>query len=167
MTDLKIEIDPKALAALENIPAMFIFKVADVAMKAAAKPVIDKAKSIAPSSRQSYGTNGPTRKKWSRKYKTNAAYQNDSGKEIGVKVLKSSRGAIAYVGAKYPLGNKQQFNDSGSGKGRRVVYWGKPQGTIYRRKERFLQRAYDETRNEQTTAFIAAAEAEVAKVNFG
>jgi hypothetical protein len=159
---LKIEMkfDEAELKKLARIPEFVRFQAADKALRAMARPVIEKARSIAPSS-QATGS----RKKWSAKYKTNDKYQIDSGKEIGANVKKASYGSILYVGAKWPTGNKQQFNASPNG--RKEVFWGRPQGTIYKPPERFMQKAFDETRSQQISAFASSLESSMKELNLG
>jgi len=159
---LKIEIkfSEAELKKLAKIPEFVRYQAADKALKAMAKPVMDKAKSIAPSSKAT-----GTRKKWSAKYKADSKWQIDSGKEISSKVAKVSHGSILYVGARFPTGNKQQFNASPDG--RKEVFWGRPQGTIYKPPERFMQKAFDETRSAQQSAFVASLEASVKELNLG
>jgi hypothetical protein len=159
---LKIEIkfDENELKKLAKIPEFVRYKAADKALKAMAKPVIEKAKSIAPDSRAT-----GTRKKWSRKYKDDSKWQIDSGKNISSKVIKNDSGAVTYIGATFPKGNKQQFNASPDG--RKEVFWGRPQGTVYKPPERFIQKAFDETRSAQQSAFVASLEASMKELNLG
>ncbi len=158
---IKVEMDFRALEMLEKIPQMLQFAVADKVMLAMVKPVVDRAKELAPSSRES-----GTRKKWSAKYKSNNKWQVDSGRHMGSKTVRYDRGAIVYVGAKYPTGNKQQFN-SNSEKGRKEVLWGRSTGRVYKPKERFIQRAYDETRDAQFRAFEAELQRQVKELRIG
>lgn len=159
---LKIEFtfSESEMKKLEKIPEFVRFVAADRALKAMAKPIIEKAKAIAPSSVRS-----GSRKKWGPKYKGDSKYQNDSGQEIDSKVQKHNRGAKIYVGATFPRGNKQQFN--ASPKGRKEVFWGRPQGTVYKPSERFMQRAFDETRSAQNAAFIASLQRTLKRMNLG
>ncbi len=158
---VKVEMDFRALEMLERIPQMLQFAVADKVMPAMAKPVVARAKELAPSSRES-----GTRKKWSAKYKTNNKWQVDSGRHMSSKTVRYDRGAIVYVGATYPTGNKQQFN-SNSERGRREVLWGKSTGRVYKPKERFIQKAYDETRDAQFRAFEAELINQIKEMRIG
>lgn len=144
--DIQITFDEAQIQKLLNIPLLMRLAPAERVLKAMAKPVIERAKSIAPSSRRS-----GTRKKWSRKYKDNPAYQEDSGKYIGMKYIKTERGGLMIVGGKYPRANKQNYE---AGDKRKVVYWGKKTSKIKRinPSERFMQKAFDETRAQQVTS---------------
>jgi hypothetical protein len=167
---LKIEIkfDENELKKLAKIPEFVRFQAGDRALRAMGKPVLEKALLLAPSSRQvapMSNSNKPSREKWGKKYKTDSKWQIDSGKELGQKVAKVQNGSILFVGANYPRGNKQQFNSSP--KGRKEVFWGRPQGTIYKPPVRFMQRAFDETRSAQNSAFIRSLERSLRSMNLG
>jgi hypothetical protein len=56
---------------------------------------------------QARSSRGGSRLKWSKKYKNNPAFQNDSRDHFGHKVMRN--GLAVYVGAKFDKGNKQQF----------------------------------------------------------
>lgn len=144
--EIQITFDEAQIQKLLEIPLLMRLGPAERVLKAMAKPVIERAKSIAPSSRQS-----GTRKKWSKKYKDNPNYQEDSGKHIGMKYIKTERGGLMIVGGKYPRANKQNYE---AGDKRKIVYWGKKTSKIKRinPSERFMQKAFDETKQEQITA---------------
>jgi hypothetical protein len=144
--EIQINFDEAQVEKLLQIPLLMRLAPAERVLKAMAKPVIDRAKSIAPSSRRS-----GTRKKWSKKYKDNPNYQEDSGKYIGMKYIKTERGGLMIVGGKYPRANKQNYE---AGDKRKIVYWGKKTSKIKRinPSERFMQKAFDETRTQQVTA---------------
>lgn len=159
--NIEVTFNESQLELLESIPMLVQFAVADKCMKAMVAPIAERAKSILPSS-QSTGT----RKKWSKKYKQNPAWQINSGRHVGAKVVKYQRGATAYVGPTYPRGNKQQFN-ANKERGRRVFYWGKDAGIVYIPDERPMQRAYDETKDSQMTAFMSTLTQEIAEISRG
>jgi hypothetical protein len=158
---ITLEFDEAQLAKIMQIPLLMRLGPSERVLKAMSVPVVAKAKAIAPSSRRS-----GTRKKWSKKYKDNPAYQNDSGKQIGVKYLKNNRGGILIIGGKHPQANKQNYD---SGKPRRVFYWGKDAGKVKRidPKERFMQKAYDETRGAQISAGNAQLDKELKELKLG
>lgn len=160
--DLEIHFDEAQIAKLLNIPLHLRLGPAERVLKAMAKPVVAKAKAIAPSSRRS-----GTRKKWSAKYKNNASYQNDSGKSIGFVYRKNDRGGYLVIGGLHPQANKQNFDSSD--KGRKVKYWGKDAGKVKRiePKERFMQKAFDETRPQQIAAGNKQLEIELKELNLG
>jgi hypothetical protein len=144
--EIQVTFDEAQIQKLLEIPLLMKLGPAERVLKAMAKPVIERAKSIAPSSRRS-----GTRKKWSKKYKDNPNYQEDSGKHIGMKYIKTERGGLMIVGGKYPRANKQNYE---AGDKRKIVYWGKKTSKIKRinPSERFMQKAFDETKQEQITA---------------
>jgi hypothetical protein len=165
---IELKIDANELAKLAKIPIWLQHNAIDKALTAMAKPIAAKAKAVLPSSRKSnFGnaTQGPTRKKWSSKYKSNPMWQVDSGKEVMHKVVKTKNGAIAFVGPRHPQGNKQQFNNSK--KGRRVFYWGKDAGQTYHPPYRFMDRAFDETRSQQDAAFVSSIQSSFGSMNLG
>jgi hypothetical protein len=80
--------------------------------------------------------------------------------------VKLSRGAMVFIGAKYPQGNKLQFDSSP--KGRRMFFWGRDGGRIRPRPNpHFLQKAYDETKSKQLAAFQAQLEIEMRELKIG
>jgi len=159
--EIQITFDQSHLDKLAKIPVLLRLKPAENVLKAMAKPVIDKAKSIAPSSRRS-----GTRKKWSRKYKNNPAYQDDSGRHIGKKFIRTGSGGLVIIGGIYPRANKQNYE---AGATRKVVYWGKKTSKVKRidPKERFMQKAFDETIALQVTAGNTQLEKELKELNLG
>ena len=166
--EIKITLDQKALDLIDQIPIMIRYKCVDQALKAMAKPIVERAKAIAPSSRKS-----GSRKKWGKnktKHFDPAAWaQDDSGKHISSKVKRTQRGGILFVGATHPRGNKQQFLTP-KAEQKIQYFWGKPGQIITRRgatfvnrtspkvvqlprAKRFIQRAFDETIGSQRAAF--------------
>ena len=169
MIDVKFEINDSEINKLLAIPSYVAQAVVDKAMPAMAKPIIVKAKEIAPRSdtaQPGNATKGPTRAKWGKNktkhFDPTTWARDNSGEHIGYKTYKNA-GAFEVaikVGARSPKGNKQRFNQM-KNKERRVVYWGDPQGFTYRPRERFMQRAYDETIPEQMSAFTKALDTEI------
>ncbi len=159
--DIQITFDEAQIQKLLKIPILMRLKPAENVLKAMAKPVIDRAKSIAPSSRRS-----GTRKKWSRKYKDNPAYQEDSGRYIGRKFIRTGSGGLVIIGGIYPRANKQNYE---AGDKRKIVYWGKKTSKIKRinPKERFMQKAFDETLSQQVTAGNEQLEKEIRELGNG
>lgn len=158
--NLEIKINEAEIAKLAKIPVWLQLNAIDKALKAMATPIIAKAKAIAPSSRET-----GTRQGWSAKYKNDPKWQIDSGREIGSKTVKTKNGAIAFVGVRHPRGNKQQFNQAKDG--REVVYWGRRTGLRYRPPYRFMDRAFDETRSQQDSAFVASIQSSFGSMNLG
>lgn len=161
--EIKFEFDEPSLAKLDKAMKGLNFAIADKSLRAAGKPIVERAKMLAPSSRRS-----KSREKWSEKYRSKANYQNDSGKEIGLKYLKNPRGGVLYVGAKYPKGNKLQFSNPIKKRSRRVFYWGKDAGfSLPLDPDRFLVRAVRETKAAQLSEFNRAIDSALKEVGLG
>ncbi len=162
--DIKIEFNESMLASLMRIPVILRLEPSERILKAMAKPVVAKAKDIAPSSRAS-----GTRKTWSAKLKANDSYQIDSGRHIGVKYLKNNIGGVLIVGGVHPKANKLNFE---AGKKRIVKVWGRDPKSIpiVKRidpRQRFMQRAYDETLNAQLAAGQSQLVKEIKELEIG
>jgi len=158
---LEIHFDESQIQKLLKIPLYLRLAPAERVLKAMAKPVVQRAKAIAPSSVAS-----GTRRKWSQKYKKNQAWQISSGKHIGIVYRKTERGGYVVIGGKHPEANKLNFSH---GKDRRVFYWGKDAGKTVRipPSERFMQKALDETRPQQIAEGNKQLEKELKELNLG
>jgi len=158
---IQIEFNEATLAKIMQIPLLMRLGPSERVLKAMSKPIIEKAKAIAPNSI----TSG-TRKKWGKKYKDNAAWQISSGKHIKTKYLKNERGGVLIVGGDHPKANKLNFE---AGTQRKVFYWGVDSGKIKRiaPSERFMQRAFDETKAAQQSAGYAQLEKEIKELKIG
>lgn len=163
--EMKIEFSDAQLQKLLRIPVMLRLGPAERTLKAMAKPVADRGKAIAPQSRKSAGTAGPSRDKMSKK--TKAKWPEEGRKHIGFVYRKTDAGGYIVIGGKAPLANS--FNFDASNKGRKVMYWGKASGRIKRvaPKDRFMQRALDETKAAQESAGFAQLEKELKELNLG
>jgi hypothetical protein len=161
----EIKINEQLLKDLEQIPLTLRAGPLDRCLKAYGKPIADYAKTIAPRSRSS-----GTRKKWSAMYKKYAAYQNNSGDNFGVKVMKSAVGVV--VGAKYPRGNKQQFvHPFKHGDAyKRHILWGKKEADRplrFPRNEQPIVKAFQATRSAAEAAFRTQFEKEIKELKLG
>lgn len=153
--------DEYQIAKLTQIPELLRLGPAERCLKAMAKPIAERAKALAPSSQRS-----GSRKKWSAKFKNDAKWQVDSGKQMGIKTIRHNKGARVYIGAKWPKGNKQQFD--ASPKGRRHILWGRDTGRLRPRDNpHFLQKAYDETKSQQLKAFNDQLAIEIKELRLG
>lgn len=174
---LKIEInfDESQLAKIMQIPLLMRLGPSERVLKAMAKPVMEKAKTIAPrstSSRPMMMRDLRTNRQKEGKNKTQkfigraANSVDDSHKHIGVKFLKNNRGGLLIIGGKWPKANKQNYD---AGKSRKVFYWGRDAGITKRiePKDRFMQKAYDETRSSQISAGNAQLEKELKELKIG
>jgi hypothetical protein len=179
---LKIEInfDEAQLAKIMQIPLLMRLGPSERVLKAMSKPVIEKAKAIAPSSKTTRSSFNPktgrvdnrTNRQKMGKNATKefigreANSRDDSGKHIGVKFLRNNRGGLLIIGGKSPKANKQNYD---AGKERKVFYWGRDAGITKRiePKDRFMQKAYDETRTAQISAGNAQLEKELKELKIG
>lgn len=132
---IDIQINENLIKGLSQIPITLRSGPLVKCLTAFGKPIATTMSQLARSSRQS-----GSRKKWSKKYKNNAAYQNDSGKHFGVKA--SSYGIGIWVGAYYPRGNKQQFVMPAAAESYTRYYWGKPGQTITTTSRKGTQYTY-------------------------
>lgn len=157
MSGVKIEINEALLKAVADIPLTLRNGPLGRCLGSFAKPIARQAGSNASSSRET-----GSRKKWSKKFKNNGAFQNDSKQHFGHKVLRN--GIAVYIGAQYPKGNKQQFlNPTKKGDSYDRYHWGKPGQTItstsrkgttytYTRGQSKNPRKNNNKRNNPTTA---------------
>jgi hypothetical protein len=162
---IEIQINMDLVRALEAIDIRLRSGPLDRCLKAYGQPIADYAKTIAPRSRST-----GTRKKWSAKYKKNAAYQNDSGDNFGVKVLKSAVGVV--IGAKYPRGNKQQFvhPSKRGGTYRKHILWGKKEADKplrFPRDEQPIVKAVRTMQSAAEAAFRTQLEKEMKELKLG
>ena len=131
-----IEINYDLIKAVGDIPITLRNAPLGKCLGAYGKPIANTASTLARSSRES-----GSRRKWSKKLKNNAAFQNDSKDHFGVKVLRNGLGV--YVGATYPKGNKQQFvMPIKRGDSYQQYRWGKPGQTITTTSRKGTQYTY-------------------------
>jgi hypothetical protein len=158
--ELKITFDESQLAKLMKIPVLMRLGPAERILKAMAKPIVVRAKAIAPNSR----TSG-TRDKMSSE--TKAKWPESGKNHIKMIYRKGDGGGYLVIGASDPLGNSLNFDSSS--RGRKVFYWGKDSGKIKRVEpsQRFMQKAFDETKSAQISAGNAQLEKEMKELNLG
>lgn len=139
------------LKAVEAIPLTLRNGPLGRCLGSYAKPIAQTAGSLATSSRAT-----GSRLKWSKKFKNNVKFQNDSRKHYGHKVFRSAVGVV--IGATHPHGNKQQFvMPAKRGETYTRYSWGKPGSTIVTtsRKGRVYTRI---AKSKPTTASYPQAE---------
>ena len=182
---LKIELkfNESQLKQLEKIPIHVRINAADDCLEAMSREVLRKAYAYAPRS-----VSTGTRLKWSKKYRSSAKNRLNSGEHLGWKIKKNNKGGLAFIGGKDRKGNKQQFS-APKAEERGHYFWGKPGQTIrttsrsgnqytYVRKkdgkmlnfpasQRFIQRAFDETKPQQLSAFYKALEKSLQELKLG
>lgn len=150
--DIKIDLpsDAELKRMFDAVPILERYKVSDKVVRAAAKPVVKRARQLAPRSTPE------ARAKRSKKQRESAEWDYPLWKTIAVVVRKyqQARGT-AIVGPRWPTGNKAYFNTSP--KGRRRVLWGRNVSVFIGSKlspiapqiRNWIVQAYDETRTEQ------------------
>ena len=159
--DIDLSFDEAAIAQLYKIPLLMMDHVIDKCIPAMVKPIVVKAKAIAPrSDRPTANSPKGSGAKWGNKktdhFDPGKWREYHSGDNIGYRIRKnSSEGAYVKVGAISPKGNKQRFNQF-KYTNRRVFYWGKDMNMQYEPPYRFMQRAFDETVPLQQASFLAA-----------
>ena len=163
--EISIAFNESAIAQLKKIPLLMRLGPAERILKAMGKPIVVRAKAIAPNSR----TSG-TRKKMSSERSPSQTISKwpESGKNhIRMIYRKGDGGGYLIMGANDPLGNSLNFDSSS--KGRKVFYWGKDSGKIKRVEpsQRFMQKAFDETKSAQVSAGNAQLEKEMKELNLG
>lgn len=163
--EISIAFDKSAIERLKQIPVLMRLAPAERILKAMAKPIVSRGKSLAPRSRVSSGDSGPTRNKMSAKAK--AKWPEEGSKHIRFVYRKGENGGYVVIGGDDPMANS--FNFDGSEKGRRVFYWGKDQGRVKRVEpsQRFMMKAFVETRAEQVSAGNAQLEKELRELKIG
>ncbi len=158
--EISIGFDEIMLRKIREIPLLFRLGASERILKAMAKPIVTKAKEIAPNSR----TSG-TRAKMSKK--TNAKWPESGRNHIGFVYRKNERGGYLMIGAKDPYANS--FNFDSSDDGRPVMYWGRSSGRTKRvdPKERFMMRAYLSSMSQILIEGKAQLEREVKELKIG
>ena len=158
--EISIAFNESAIAQLKKIPVLMRLGPAERILKAMGKPIAARAKAIAPDSR----TSG-TRDKMSAN--TKAKWPESGKNHIRMIYRKGDGGGYLVIGANDPLGNSLNFDSSN--KGRKVFYWGVDSGKIKRVEpsQRFMQKAFDETRSAQVSAGNAQLEKEMKELNLG
>jgi hypothetical protein len=163
--ELKLELNEQAIQQLRRIPVLLRLGPAERTLKAMAKPIVDRAKAIAPSSVKS-----GSRKKWGKnktaKFDPSSWAKNEARNNIGFVYRKGENGGYLVIGGKSPNANSLNFD---AGKRRRVFYWGKDAGRTKRVEpsERFMQKALDQTKSAQESAGFRQLEKELKELKLG
>jgi len=99
--------------------------------------------------------------------KSEANFSLSSKDHLGIKTVRHNKGARVYVGGKWPKANKLHFFGHKKS-GRKVVYWGKQTGKFRQiEKPHWLQKAYDETKSAQESAFVEQLTKELKELKLG
>ena len=132
----------------DMVPKLERYKVGDKAVRAGAKPVLAKAKQLAPRG------NARDRDKWHGEKMRSRLGETPLKDTIKMVVKKVASGAYAVIGPEWPKGNKAYFNTSP--KGRKQVLWGRVTGTKVATIRNWIVQAADETKSAQDAAMQAS-----------
>lgn len=143
---------------LEQLPGVLQSKAFEKGLRPAAKVMRQRVKELTPRS-----SNTGTTKKWSQSTKQKRMGNKPLWKTASFRIWKSPNGTpYAFVGYKWPDGNKGHFVIEGKNNTRKVFYWGKDAGKVVQRMD-VLKRAFDETINSAASSFTAGVKAAVEK----
>ena len=151
---LNLPSDADLKRMFDAVPILQRHKVADQTVRAGARPIVTKARQLAPR-----GDRTGTSKKRSKTQKKKFGIYDENKdqnrhiplwKTISMVVRKYAVNASAIVGPKWPEGNKAYFN-TGPG-GRRQVLWGKVTGVTVPQIRNWIVQAFDETKPQQLSA---------------
>ena len=183
--DIKMDLpsDGELRRMFDMVPKLEAFKVLDKAVDAASKPVVKRARELAPRDTKGHG------KKRSYRQKNAVGARGDKidwdyplWKTIKRVVRKyQNRYGVAVIGPEWPKGNKAYFNTSP--KGNKGHLWGK-HGQSYPRRDgkgnhiagppkaraqvrNWIVQAFDETRNAQLDAMKASVTKSIDEVMRG
>jgi hypothetical protein len=120
-------------------------------VRAGAKPIVKRARQLAPRSTNApagpYRDRRSNRDKRSKKQRGEADWDYPLWKTIKQVVRKGKFASLAVIGPEWPKGNKEHFNTSPGG--RRQVLWGTHTGKIVPQIRNWIVQAFDETRPQQ------------------
>ena len=163
--NFEFNLDERQLKRLDSIPYLFRTQVVDKVLRAMAVPVLSKAKAIAPDATKPVQADGRTnRQKQSKKMHAAGWNATNSRDNLGYRFVAFDHMGVLVIGGRSPAANKLNFD---SGEARDVVYWG-----TYARKlkrvapeDRFMHRAYEETKGEQVAYGVAKLQSELRDLN--
>lgn len=163
--NFKFPFDERQVARLLSMPILIQTQVVDKVLRSMAIPILAKAKAIAPRATTPVQADGRTnREKQSKKMHDAGWNAINSRDNLGYRFVSFEHTGVLVVGAKTQGGQKLNFD---SGEGRDVVYWG-----TYARKlkrvapeDRFMHRAYEETKGEQKAYGIATLQRSLDNLN--
>jgi len=123
------------------VPILERHKVGDKVIREGTKPVVKRARELAPRDRVGHG------KKRSKNQQGAANWTIPLWKTIAQVVRKYDVRTTGVVGPKWPDGNKAYFNTSP--KGRKVWYWGKDTGKTAAQVRNWIVEAFEDTKPQQ------------------
>ncbi len=158
-----VSFEKRGMDLLDQLPMLLRGTAFDKAMRAAAKPVVEKAKELAPQG------NDADRKKRSKKQKASADWNVRLRSTITSKLSKRENGGTVVVGPSWPRGNKAHFDWGirSFGKGREKVLWGKRTGEVVRNEIHWLKRAGDLAKEQAIAAFEEEVRRAIAELTNG
>lgn len=157
--DVKINLpsDAELKRMFDAVPILERYGVSDKVVRAGAKPIVDRARKLAPRSASTGST-----ELWSKKMFVDGGTggtprsrnEKPLWKTIKLVVRKYSRAAaISVIGPEWPDGNKVFFNVSNGG--RKQVLWGKRTGRTIPAIRNWIVQAFDETKTQQLSLMKA------------
>jgi hypothetical protein len=141
---LKLPSDAEIKKMFDAVPILDRYKVGDKAIRAGVRPIIKRARQLAPLDRKDH------RKKRSKKQGAEANWEIRLWRTIASVVRKYDTKAVGIVGPKWPDGNKAYFSTAPGG--RQVFYWGKNAGKRKAQIRNWIVKASEETRSQQLRA---------------
>ena len=179
----KIEINEDLIKQIGEIPLTLRNGPFGRCLGAFAKPVAAACEGHAQSSRST-----GSRKKWSKKFKNNAKFQNDSRQHFSHKVFKGGVGVV--IGATFWKGLKQQFvMPYKKGESYTRYHWGAPGSPViytgrsgrqytrinnskatvakFPKEQRAPMRAYRQTSGTAEAAFLDQLQKEIKELRLG
>ena len=144
----KLPSDAELAAMFDMVPMLQKYNVGDKVIRAGAKPVVARARALAPKS----SATGSTKKR-SKKQQADADWNFPLWKSINYVVRKYQKHTEGVIGPEYPKGNDAYFNTSPKGRVRKL--WGKVPGpdsklsAIAPQVRNWIAQAFDETKSQQ------------------
>lgn len=153
--DIKMDIpsDAELKRMFDAVPLLHRHQVFDKTLRAGSRPVVTRAKQLAPRSSATGTTD-----KWSAKMLVDGGTggtprskgETPLWKTIAQVVRKYTTAGVAVVGPKWPEGNKAYFNTGPNG--RRQFFWGTDTGLVVAQIRNWIVQAFDETKAAQLSA---------------
>lgn len=153
--DVRIDMpsDAELSRMFDAVPLLDRHQVFDKVLRAGARPVVTRAKQLAPRSSKT-----GSKDKWSKKMLVDGGAggtprgkaETPLWKTIALVVRKYMKGGVSVVGPKWPEGNKAYFNTGPSG--RRQFLWGRNTGVVVAQIRNWIVQAFEETKPLQLSA---------------
>ena len=145
---------------IAKLPGLMQSSAYEKGLHPAAKVIERRLKELTPKSSET-----KTTKKWSKATQAKRGGEFPLWKTTATKRwrAKSSGSAYAFVGFKWPTGNKAHFIVISKGETRKRVLWGKRTGQTFRKEYDILNQSMDDSSGKAAAAFTAAVAKDVDK----